>query len=265
MNALLKSWPGSWRAAWRTGLLRKNTNLVFSGITGFLARAIAGFGLVYIAQTALESSGQATMVVKQILWSLYTLFVIIGYVPRVWANLHRTPQSYTHYLWYVFGYWILLVVAGAVVMAPLAGLYALAYGITGMAQSTSFKIISTVLVAVLNGVIGMMVCAWIDRHKGVEDAIKKGFNVFVSQLPYLFVMMLPFLPLAAILYGVSLTYNPQASVTMLGKVSPLVNAFWQLCSWMVWVLVYQSRKGKVEPLKKRRSMRKRPMRRVKKS
>lgn len=265
MNALLKSWPDSWRAAWRAGLLRKNTNLVFSGITGLLARAIAGFGLVYIAQTALESSSQATTTVKHILWALYTLFVVFGYVPRVWANLHRTPQSYTHYLWYVFGYWILLIVGGAVVMGPLAGLYALVYGIAGMVHSSLFKVASTIVVALLNGVIGMMVCAWIDRHKGVEDAIKKGFNVFVSQLPYLCVMVLPFVPLVGLLYGISFTYNPAADATVLGKVSPLINAFWQLSSWMVWVLVYQSRKGKVEPLKKRRTMRKRPMRRVKKS
>lgn len=265
MNALFNQWSASWRAAWRPGVLRKQVNLVFRGITGFFARAIAGFGLVYIIQMSLEQAGRATFMTKQMLWSLYALFIIVAYVPRVWRGLHRTPQAYTHYLYYLFGYWALLLVGGGLVMGPIVGLYVLFYGTAAVGKSLFFKLVSTPMIMILNGLASMMVCAWIDRHKGVEDAIRKGFNVFVAQTPYLFTMLLPFMPVAALLYWFGITYDAQSPTSILAKVYPLLNAFWQLSSWMVWVLVYQSRKGKVEPLKKRRTMRKRPMRRVKKS
>jgi hypothetical protein len=101
---------------------------------------------------------------------------------------------------------------------------------------------------VAGGWFGFAVCSRVDDESNFGAALRRGWRVFVTELPLLFLASLIFLPFGAYITYLNLVNAQVSPVTFIGKLRYVGTLCWQLVTWALFVQIYHRRRQESPPV-----------------
>lgn len=238
MKAVFAAWGHSLRAVRQPGFIRSIVAASLRESLGYCAQAVMLFGVVYLAEQALQSIPHA----GSVLWTLYTLGIVIHSVPRMMASVFGAPVTSWQYVRHMVDYHLELWGYMLLSIILAVGGIALFSGTINVQYVYQFKPYLVLVRAVIGGWLGFAICARIDDKSDFGKGLRRGWRMLVFELPVLGAALLVFLPFGAYLTYHNVLYSYIVPVTFFAKLRYLGTVCWQLMTWALFIHIYHRRR-----------------------